>query len=96
MCRSIPAPAGGAPHHALAGIDPRPVYVTFLPQQLHLQPIAALDVLTALAAHLAGRSSFLETQVEEWSSIDDLSPAPAHRQQLVSPPPPPPPPSLPY
>ena len=46
------------------GCDPRPVYITALLQQLHLQPTAALEVRTALADHLAGRSSVLKTQVE--------------------------------
>ena len=68
--------------------NPGPIYFTSLLQLLHLQPIAALEVLAALAEHLAGRSSVLETQVEGWGSIDDVSPTPAHRQQLVSPPPP--------
>ena len=38
------------------GCDPRPVYVTALLQLLHLQPIRELEVLTAPADHLAGRS----------------------------------------
>ena len=50
-----------------------------------MQPFAALEALTA-ADHVAGHSSDLETQVEGQGSIDDLLPAPAHRQQLVSPP----------
>ena len=45
--------------------------------------------VTALAGHVAGRSSVLETHVEGWCSIDELSPAPAHRQQLTSAPQPP-------
>ena len=66
----------------------RPPGVTALLQLLHLQPIAALEVLTALADHLAGLSSILETEVEGGGRIDNRSPAPAHRQQLVSPHPP--------
>ena len=75
------------------GRAPQPVYVTSLLQHLHLPPISALEVVTALADNLAGRSSVLEMQVEGWDSIDDLPPAPAHRQQLVNPPPPVPHPS---
>ena len=57
------------------GCDPRPIHVISLLQQLHLQPIAALEVMTALDDHLAGPSSDLEMQVEGWGSIDDLCPA---------------------
>ena len=39
------------------GCDPRPIYVTALLQQLHLQPIAALEVLTVLTDHLAARTT---------------------------------------
>ena len=46
------------------GCHPGPVYVTSLLQQLHLQPLLTLEVLTALAYHVAGRSSVLEEQVE--------------------------------
>ena len=80
------------------GRDPRPNYASALLQQLHLQPIAALEVLTALADHLTGRSSVVEIQVEGWGSIDSLSPAPltARNSQSPSraPPPPPRPPTL--
>ena len=51
--------------------------------------------MTALCDHLASRSSVLETQVEGWRNIDDLSPAPTHRQQPACPPSPTPqPPTL--
>ena len=66
------------------GYDPRPIHVTTVLQQLHVQPISPLDVLTALADHLASRTSLLETQVEGWGSIHDFSPHPAHRHQLVA------------
>ena len=39
---------------------PQPVYVTALLQQLHLQPIAPLEIVTALTDHLAGRSRVQE------------------------------------
>ena len=64
------------------GFDHGPIYA--LVQELQQHPIAALEVLTALPDHLAGHSSVLETQMERSGSIDNLSPAPAHRQHLVS------------
>ena len=51
------------------GSKPQPVYVTALLRLLHLQPIAALEVLTCLADHLAGRRGVLETQVERWGDL---------------------------
>ena len=71
------------------GCDPWPVYVTTVLQHLHVEPIAPLEVVTALADNLAGRSSVMEMQVQGWGSIDNLSPAPAHGKQLASAPPPP-------
>ena len=71
--------------------DPRPIYLGALLQQLHLQPVAVLKFLTAMTDYMASRGSVLETRIEGWGSIGDLSPAPPHRQQVAAEPPPPPP-----
>ena len=71
------------------GRDPRPIYLGTLLQQLHLHPVAVLEFLTAMTDYVAGGGSVLETRIEGWGSIGDLSPAPPHCQQVAVEAPPP-------
>ena len=71
------------------GSDPRPIYLGMLLQQLHLQPVAVLEFLTAMMDYVVARGSVLATRIEGWGSIGDLSLAPPHCQQLAVEPPPP-------
>ena len=64
------------------GSDPRPIYLGTLLQQLHLQPVAVLEFLTAMMDCVAARGSVLATRIEGWGSIGDMSPAPPHCQKV--------------
>ena len=64
--------------------DPRPIYLGTLLQQLHLQPVAVMEFLTAMMDHVAARGSVLATCIEGWGSIGDMSPAPPHCQQVAA------------
>ena len=66
------------------GSDPRPIYLGTLLQQLHLQPVAVLEFLTAMMDYVAARGSILATRIEGWGSIGDMSPAPPHCQQVAA------------
>ena len=66
------------------GSDPRPIYLGTLLRQLHLQPVAVLEFLTAMTDYVAARGSVLATRIEGWGSIGDLSPAPPHCQQVAA------------
>ena len=64
------------------GSDPRPIYLATLLQQLHLQPFAVLEFLTAMMDYVAACGSILATHIQGWGSIGDQSPAPPHCQQV--------------
>ena len=66
------------------GSDPRPIYLGTLLQQLHLQPVAVLEFLTAMMDYVAARGSVLATRIEGWGSIGDMSLAPPHCQQVAA------------